>query len=159
MAMKLELINTTESANSFYDPSVRNCYYTGEVKLNHFNEDYGFGYSMDNCLYEAALVSTLKNCNCVPFYGHKISLEESNMEKCQGISLLCAQNIIKKFGNAEYEDMVTIVGIDGVKIPCLSNCEQLKIQVTESVANFPNAKLFNQRPELCYVLKKVTRGK
>ena len=99
MAMQLELINTTESANSFYDPSVRNCYYSGEVKLNHFNEDYGFGYSMDNCLYEAALIATLKNCSCVPFYGDHIALGESNMEKCQGKSLLCAQEIITKYGS------------------------------------------------------------
>ena len=88
--MAYELINTTENANSFYKPSVRNCYYDGEFNLKYYSEENTYGYSMGNCLYEAALTTTLKNCSCVPAWKGVVS----GYEMCRGKTLLCAEKVI-----------------------------------------------------------------
>lgn len=53
---------TDENLRS-YPPKVRNCYFDGERKLQFFKS-----YSKAQCQFECVANSTLKYCNCVPFW-------------------------------------------------------------------------------------------
>ena len=65
IAIEPKLMNTTEDAMLYFQPSKRKCYGKNEFILRHFNTDYGWRYSMYNCMYESLLQSALKKCSCM----------------------------------------------------------------------------------------------
>ena len=96
IAIEPKLMNTTEDAMQYFQPSKRKCYGKDEFILRHFNTDYGWRYSMYNCMYESLLQSALKNCSCIPYFAKEKFPARNNYTHfgvCEGISLSCYQKL------------------------------------------------------------------
>ncbi len=65
-ALEPEIVNTTERVINRFGPLDRDCYLEDEFKLKTLKWEFGFRYSMKNCLYAALLDKILQNCSCEP---------------------------------------------------------------------------------------------
>ena len=66
ITMTQTILNATEAVINRFTPEDRDCYTDEEFKFEHLKYEYGFRYSMPNCLYASVLESIIENCQCEP---------------------------------------------------------------------------------------------
>ena len=60
------LLATTKNAMERFSPAERDCYYENEISLKYLPREYGYRYSLENCIFESTYEAILKNCKCFP---------------------------------------------------------------------------------------------
>ena len=74
-----------------FDPLERECYLDKEFDFN-FLPDYDFSYQMSNCLFEAMIQETNKQCNCSALALGPLDFD-LNSTDCYGTLIKCEQKI------------------------------------------------------------------
>ena len=91
-----KLIDIDPSAKHFH-PMNRECYLEEEFALSYL-PDYDFRYTMSNCLFQALIEQTIKQCNCTPLALGSLGFD-MNTTDCYGTYINCEKLI---FGNMLY---------------------------------------------------------
>lgn len=147
LAMIPTQVHTTEAAIKRFTPTQRNCYTDEELNLTHFTEDLGFAYSLNNCIYEAALQATLEKCKCHPYYFY---YGKTNLKACRGSSLQCAKEVLRN-------NSKVITTRENTEMECMDSCTRIEYESDYSSALYPNQNTFFNRMDVCFVLKKVAK--
>ena len=98
ITMAQTILNATEAVINRFTPKDRDCYTDEEFKFELLKYEYGFRYSMPNCLYASVLERIIKNCHCEPYFADfgNIDMGIRDLPWCKGmihrevlIKLLC----------------------------------------------------------------------
>ena len=87
-----QIIEIEPSALTRFSPEARDCYDVSDrIDLQHLPQEE-FRYAMSNCLFEALVQETEKNCSCTPnSVGFNVTTES-----CHGKKLTCKEYIFCK---------------------------------------------------------------
>ena len=146
------IFTTKKSAIERFSPIERDCYLDDEFQLPNLKWDFGYRYSILNCLYEGALQKIMSNCSCL----HTITSSDfnpKNISLCFGRKLQCALNWMKLFGTY---DLTVANDTQNNPKKCLQRCELQTETVSATSSTFTKIKNFFLRPEFCYVLQKIS---
>ena len=77
------IVNTSDQVVSRFSPTDRGCYNDNEFLLNTLKWEYGYRYSMKNCLYSSLLEKVFSNCSCVPEYCENPSSDIWRLPQCR----------------------------------------------------------------------------
>ena len=147
------IFTTKKSAIERFSPIERDCYLDDEFQLPNLKWDFGYRYSILNCLYEGALQKIMSNCSCL----HTSSdFNPKNISLCYGRKLQCALNWMKRFGTSIDFDLTVANDTENNSKKCLQRCELQTETVSATSSTFTNKKNFFLRPEFCYVLQKIS---
>ena len=90
IAVTPKIIDIDQSALHF-QPINRECYLEEEFGFNYL-PDYDFRYRMSNCLFEALVEQTIKQCECSPLALGSLSFD-MNKTDCYGTYINCEKLI------------------------------------------------------------------
>ena len=147
------IFNTTKSAVERFTPLERDCYLDDEFQLPNLRWDFGFRYSIINCLYESVLQKIMDNCSCLQ---SSSDFNFKNISACTGRKLQCALYWMRSFGSSIDPDLTMANDTQNYTKKCLQRCELQTETVSTTSSTFPNKNTFFFRPEFCYVLKKIS---
>ena len=158
VSMTISILNTTTSALDF-DPLSRDCYTDTEFDFQYLKYEFGFHYSMQNCLYEAVLQKILQNCSCKPkFVSFKLK-NKTDVTICSGQKLICANRYMDDMGNGDIKSEMGNLAIandaQGISKICLERCEFQDQHLLSTATSYPNRQAFPYSTHFCLVLKKV----
>ena len=143
----------TNSAIDRFTPLERDCYLDEEFKLPHLKWEFGYRYSMINCLFEAALQKIMTNCSCLHTSSH---YKPKNISYCSGRKLQCAIDWMRHLGSSIDPALTIANDTSGHPLKCLQRCDFQTEIVSATASTFPNIQTFFFRPEFCYVLQKIS---
>ena len=66
IAVSTSLMATSQNALERFVPKERDCYTESEILLKYLPRDFGYRYSMENCIFESTFEAILKDCKCFP---------------------------------------------------------------------------------------------
>ena len=153
VSLKGEGIITTEDAIRRFDPDLRQCYRDDEFNFFYLNDESGYRYSIDNCLYEAVILKVIKECKCTPFFA---KLPNVDLQRCVGYYLACARYFLENINNDKL-NMTHAVDVDGKEKKCYQRCNLQSEHISVTSANYPSKNTFENRDEMCIVVQKLRR--
>ncbi len=146
------VINTTETALRRFSPVERDCYTDEEFQLPNLLWEYGYRYSIKNCLYEAVIQKIIKNCSCFPSTASNVK----NLEICTGKKLKCSRSFLSIMGSHKNPNLSSANNTVNRKLKCLQRCNLQTETIMTTSSIFPNKKNFMYQSEMCLVLQKIT---
>ena len=146
------LIYTTDDAIDRFHPENRKCYQDSEFDLPNLRYADGYRYSHNNCLYQAVIENTIKNCSCLPSFAQ--GRRKEDIELCRGKKLNCALKWINQLGNEEKPDLTKTRSTKNEELKCYQRCENQYETILSSSSLWPS-EMFQLRTDLCYVMDKV----
>ena len=66
IAVSTSLMATSQNALERFVPKERDCYTESEISLKYLPRDFGYRYSMENCIFESTFEAIVKDCKCFP---------------------------------------------------------------------------------------------
>lgn len=102
---------------------------------------------MLNCLYEASIQKTAKECNCTPAFF--IEWSPNNLPPCEGHTRHCMAKIFDDIGSERH------ILDNGKQKECLAACHDQTHKFLVTSAAFPNQKSFHHTEDFCLVLTKL----
>ena len=154
IAIKVMQMSTSAGAISRFTPEKRNCYTENESILNQsiLSKDDGYLYSLNNCLYEAAIEHIWTVCKCYPrkfIYATNHSLADEGLKNCHGEGLNCMNREINYLGVFD-----SITRLDK-KEKCRPNCEEQVNSMIITSSVYPNGRTFGHRKEFCILCNSI----
>ena len=145
-----ERIKTNETVRTRFDPEGTQCYFDGEIKLDHFPESE-FRYSMINCLVEVYIQQVDRLCNCTMMFAPNVSPVE--FSKCNHDVSQCIWKLDLTMG--KHQKVIS----EGKEMQCLSACNDQTFSTSYSTSKYPNLNTFHDHGgEFCLVMHKVRRA-
>ena len=89
------IIDTDEEAFTYFDPPKRECYNESEFQFD-FLPNTNFQYQMSNCLFEALVQKTIKECGCNPNALGALNFNLTGIP-CYGKNITCQNEIFSKY--------------------------------------------------------------
>ena len=99
IAITPTIFTATKNSERF-DPINRQCYFEKEISFQYL-PDEDFQYQMSNCLFEALMQKTIRDCEChpLPIGFLKFNLSQHN---CYGKKLSCEKKYISKYHTRDF---------------------------------------------------------
>ena len=66
IGVSTSLMATSQNALERFGPEERDCYTEREISLKYLPRDFGYRYSMENCIFESTFEAIVKDCQCFP---------------------------------------------------------------------------------------------
>lgn len=101
---------------------------------------------MSNCLFEALIQETERNCSCTPF-GFNLSVPN-----CHGSGLDCKAKVFEKLGKTR-----EIMDDNNNSYTCKAACETQLYSLLVTSGSYPNEVSFRYSKALCYTTRKIFR--
>ena len=140
-------------------PEDRDCYQDAEATLSSLNNDQGFRFSLQNCLYEAKIRRIMENCSCIPMFVEPRLVDWYNGKRssiCTGEKLDCAE-VFRNGYDLDLQKDLTSFYVGSKYKRCLPRCNRDEISAITSSLTFPNNHVFQRRKDICYVMKKLRK--
>ena len=158
VALMPTLTMTNPKVTSRFSHEDRDCYVENEFELKYLKPDYGFHYSMSNCLYNSLYQKIIEECKCIFHLDYKfVKSQNPNLERCLGSKQLhCANKLLNKMGN-EQEDMKKSLDVNGIIKPCFQSCNLQENNFILSQLVYPHTSLFKHHQDLCLIMEKINK--
>ena len=143
---------TSDAALKRFSPDKRNCYTEDESILRYLPSSDGYNYSLNNCLFEAAMEHIFEKCKCYPrkfIYMTNHSQDTMGLQNCYGHGLECMNDEIKLLGIFNY------VKWNGIKKKCRPNCDEQTNSMVITSSLYPNGRAFVYRNEFCILSRSL----
>ena len=158
LAIMPTILNTSQEAMDRFTPEERNCYADEEFRFKYLKYEYGFRYSMLNCLYESVLEQILKDCSCIPNFANFGLDDTDDIDVCRGKELDCAIDKMNNFGNEEMHLTEAInTQNNNISMICRERCEMQDQDLSSTQSDYPNWQTFTARKDFCLIFKKVVK--
>ena len=154
-------ITSNEAINNL-TPEKRYCYQgiqDAEAKLVSLNNEQGYRFSLQNCLYEAKIRRIMDNCSCIPMFVEPILVDWYNGTRstiCTGKKLECAE-VLRNGYDLDLQEDLTSIHVEGSRKRCLPRCDRDEISAITSSLSFPNRHVFEQRRDICHAMRKLSK--
>ena len=154
-------ITSNEVINNL-TPEKRYCYQEiqdAEAKLGSLNNEQGYRFSLQNCLYEAKIRRIMDNCSCIPMFVEPRLVDWYNGTRstiCTGKKLECAE-VLRNGYDLDLQEDLTSIHVEGSRKRCLPRCDRDEISAITSSLSFPNRHVFEQRRDICHAMRKLSK--
>ena len=174
IAITPTIINANINSKRF-DPINRQCYFDEEFHFQYLPDGY-FGYHMSNCLFDALMQQTIRDCQCHPLPVESLKFNLSQ-HSCYGKKLSCEKKYNSKYlrryflyffkvsyiiwlfseNIGLYREIEIQENDQSIMKPCLGACKTQLYSLLVTSTNYPTKATFKHTTHFCMVVKKLMK--